>query len=291
VQLTSASAWDPVERYQVISEIRSSLFGTVVQAYDAQLNQTVAIKLSNTDLALGGISLTGCSVIENPLAEASLLRQLPSHPSIVSLRREHFVDNVHWMVMEYMPNGDLLEHLLQSMPLSPRSARRLVRQIAQALLHMHSHKMCHLDVSLENVLLDAKHNVKLTDFGVARSFAEKSSSVFPGIQEAEKPGKVRYMAPEMLAGQAFDGCLVDSFALGVILFCLLVGSAPFERARSRDTRWQFIAAGNFPGLFHYLGVSSPSASAVDLLKGLLTSDDKRLDVAAVLKHPWLTEVL
>jgi len=146
-------------------------------------------------------------------------------------------------------------------------------------------------VSLENVLLDLRANVKLTDFGVARSFAHQDSSVFPGIDGPEKPGKVRYMAPEMLAGKSFDGCLVDSFALGVIMFCLLVGSAPFERARIKDTRWQFVGTGNFAGLFEYLGVPSPSASAVDLLKGLLTTADKRMTVAAVLRHPWFSERL
>jgi len=280
---------DPVERYEVISEIRTSLFGTVVLAHDAVCNQDVAIKLSNTDLAEAGVSMTGYTVIENPLSETALLRQLPLHPFIVALRREHLVDNVHWTVMEYVPSGDLFEHLLQTDCVEPRAARRCIRQIAQALLHMHSHKMCHLDVSLENVLVDDKCNVKLTDFGVARSFANQSSSVFPGIQEAEKPGKVRYMAPEMLAGQAFDGCLVDSFALGVIMFCLLVGSAPFETAHPTNPRWQLISSGDFKTLFELTEVTGPSASAVDLLKGLLTTADKRMTMAAVLKHPWFNE--
>jgi len=282
---------DPLVRYHVNQELRTSLFGTVLFAYDKISSHPVAIKLSNVDLVRAGRSSTGCPVVEDPLLESCLLQRLPAHPFVVSLHDEHIVDNVHWMVLEYVPNGDLFEYLLQSAPLAPQVARNYVRQIAEALLHIHEHKVCHLDVSLENVLLDAEHNVKLTDFGVARCFAKQGSSVYPGIQRAEKPGKVRYMAPEVLASQPFDGCLVDSFALGVIMFCLLVGSAPFERARIKDTRWQFVATGNFAGLFEYLGVPSPSASAVDLLKGLLTTADKRLTMAAVLRHPWFSERL
>jgi len=277
---------DPMLRYQIVAEIRKSLFGTVVHARDTVRNQDVAIKLSNTDLALAGISLNGFSVMENPLSEAVLLKELPAHPFIVSLQRTHFVHNVHWTVMDYMPNGDLFEYVQRSPFMAPDVGRNYVWQIAQALLHIHAHQMCHLDVSLENILLDLKANVKLTDFGVARSFADQPSSMFPGIHRAEKPGKVRYIAPELLAGQAFDGCLVDSFALGVIMFRLLVGCAPFERAHPNDLRWQLIAAGDFPGLFKCLRVPCPSASAVDLLQQLLVSADKRLSIAAVLKHPW-----
>jgi len=281
---------DPVDRYQVVSEIRKSLFGTVLLARDTVTSTDVAIKLSNTDLAMAGVSLTGCCVMENPVSEAALLQQLPAHPFIVSLQREHLVDNVHWFVMEYMRNGDLFEYL-QTGSISARTARRYVRQIAQALLHVHAHKVCHLDVSLENILVDDKLNVKLTDFGVARSFDKQGTSTFPGVSEAAKPGKVRYMAPEMLVGQAFDGCLVDSFAVGVIMFCLLVGSAPFERAHRKDPRWQLIAAGDFQALFDLIGVAGPGASAVDLLKGLLTTADQRLSIAAVLKHAWFSEQL
>jgi len=73
------------------------------------------------------------------------------------------------------------------------------------------------------------------------------------------------------------------------MFCLVIGRAPFECAHEKDTRWPYISTGNFTGLFEYLSVPTPSANALDLLKSLLTTADKRLDVAAVLKHAWCTE--
>jgi len=288
-QAEAVISQEPISRYHVISELCRSLFGTVVLALDTTSNQEVAIKLSNTDLVQAGISSTGCTVMEDPLFETSLLRRLPSHPCIVSLQREHVIKNVHWAVLEYVPNGDLFEHLLQHGLLQQRVAQIYVHQIAQALLHMHSHGVCHLDVSLENILLDANYNLKLTDFGVARIFGQSESSVFPGITGRNKPGKLRYMAPEMLAGQDFDGCLVDSFALGVVMFCLLTGSAPFEAARADDPRWCLLASGDFDAFFAFVDVSIPDINAVDLLKSLLTTADKRISIAAVLQHPWFSQ--
>ena len=117
--------YDPLKRYVFTDSLFPSLFGTVVVAWDRLQERTVAIKLSNIDLVKMRRSSKGIPVHENPLLEAEVMRQISTHPSIVLLNDEHVAGNVHWMVMEYVPCGDLFDHMRTQGRMEPVSYTHL----------------------------------------------------------------------------------------------------------------------------------------------------------------------
>lgn len=278
---------NPVTRYQVRRVLCDSLFGKVVTALDMLHNRQVAIKLSNTDLVRAGCTVSGRRVVENPVEEAALLRRLPSHPNVIALQDEHQLGNVHWMVMEYAPKGEFFDLLSQTGTLSESVARRYMQQLTSAAAHLHQHGVCHLDISMENMLLDQAGNVKLTDFGVARRLPASSNALLPGFS-GNKPGKLRYMAPEVLQGGDFCGRRADSFALGVVLFAMLTGTSPFEAAHPSDRRWQLISQGRTAELLQMIQLRHlVSDAGLDLLTKLFAPQQARFTAAEALLHPFL----
>lgn len=273
----------PQDDYYVRQILRQSAFATIMLAHDSKANRPVAIKVTNIQ-ALQKEAV----ILENPVLEASIMRRIPPHPNIVSLLAEYFTRHNHWLVMEYAPNGDLFDFAENYAPLPAPFVKRVFCDIASALAHMHRVGICHLDVSMENVLLDADLNAKLTDFGVARQMP-KGNALFPACHGL-KPGKLRYIAPEVLEERPFDGRLVDAFALGVIMFALLTGSAPFHEASPTDKRWALIAQDGVRALLRATDdeISSlVSDDAADLLDHLLVAPEKRWNIGQTLLHRWL----
>jgi len=282
----TSAPMDPIARYQVDRVLCDSLFGKVMTALDILHQRQVAIKLSNTDLVRAGSTVSGGRVIENPMDEAQLMRRIPPHNNVISLFDEHVSGNVHWMVMEYASKGEFFEFVSQQGALPAPTARRFLGQVASALAHIHKHGVCHLDVSMENMLVDEALNVKLADFGVARALPA-DGGMFPAIA-GHKPGKLRYMAPEVLQAQAFDGRLADTFALGVILFAMLTGTSPFEAAHPNDKRWRLISAGRVADLLKMIQLDHlVSRTALDLLNRLLAPQQQRLQAHEILSHPFM----
>lgn len=266
-----------------------SLFGKVVSALDILNQRQVTIKLSNMDFVRAGRTVSGRRVTEQiPVVEAAVLRRLPAHPHVIMLQNEHQVGNVHWLVTEDAPKGEFRTLLRQTGTLSESVVRRYLQQLCSAAAHLHQNGVCHLDISMENLLLDQDCNVKLTNFGFARRLpASSSTALLPGVS-GTKPGKLRSMAPEVLQGADFCGRRADSFAVGVVLFTLLTGTAPFDSAHPSDRHWQLISQGRTAELLELIqGRHLVSDSALDLLTKLFAPQQARFTAAEALLHPFL----
>lgn len=102
---------------------------------------------------------------------------------------------------------------------------------------MHGQGIAHRDLKLENVLLDDNYNIKLADFGFACPIQGENGS---GLS-TRFVGTLQYMAPELMAGRPYQPQVVDWFALGVMLFMMYSGSAPFVKADLSDAFFNCIA--------------------------------------------------
>jgi len=140
------------------------------------------------------------------------------------------IDDVHYMTLELVDGLDL-RSLLKSSPgekLSPDTVALIGMDLAYALEHAHG-SLVHRDISPSNILLSRSGEAKLADFGIAKALDDAKATVSRSAR-----GKVPYMSPEHMRGEAVDG-RADLFSLGVVLFEAVAGVRPFDGAHDVET--------------------------------------------------------
>lgn len=279
----------PRQMYTVTKSLRRTLFGKAYAAIDRATGQPVALKLSNRHLLSQGVTSDGVHVLENPHDEIDIMRRLQAngtHRNVITFLREHYEKEWHWMVLEFAAHGELFDILSAQQIFSEQQAKFWLRQIVKGVDHIHQSGVAHLDLSLENVLVSDNNEAKICDFGVAKPISP--FGMFAPCGD-DKPGKSRYMAPEIYNSEAFDGQKADLWSLGVMLYCMVTGSACWEAPSRSDERYSFFADTSIRGLLQAFQISNLSEGCVDLLERLLTVDAaKRITMPELLAHPWLT---
>jgi eukaryotic-like serine/threonine-protein kinase len=203
-------------RYQVIAKVASGGMGEVYRAHDAVLGREVAIKVLHPQFA------GDRGFVERFRREARAAAIL-NHPNIVGVYDWGSTDGTYFMVMEFVRGHNLRGILAEYGRLEPAQSVEVAMPVLAALDHAHGHGIVHRDVKPENILISREGVVKVADFGLARAFAEASIS----LAEGTVTGTVQYLAPEQIQGQPADP-RTDLYALGVVLFEVLVGHAPFS---------------------------------------------------------------
>jgi len=183
------------------------------------------------------------------------------------------------LVTEFLAGGSIFELCEKLGPLTEEEAFWIFEQMCLAVCFLHTNHICHRDLKLENWMLDStRTRVVLIDFGFS-AVSDPSSKFTKGC------GSLNYLAPEIALGLPYDGKQVDIWALGCILFSLLVGCPPFDFDAQEDDSEFFkqIIRGDFGELPETL-----SDDAKDLISKLLTVNPRlRLTIDEVLKHPWM----
>jgi len=172
---------------------------------------------------------------DREMDEVTLLQKI-QHPHCLGVD-EVFVEGeykngtVH-IVQNLMKGGDLMHHLIEKSGngsgwLSEKEAGEAFHQIVDGVAYLHSHGIGHRDLKPENLLLEQKGDIKtikIADFGFAKFLDHDPSHL-----TSTGLGTFGYVAPEIIERKArYDGCLVDCWSLGVILFILIAGDAPFK---------------------------------------------------------------
>lgn len=202
-------------RYRLERELGRGGMGTVFLATDVKLGRPVAIKAlsPHTREYLGD---------ERFLREVRHVAAL-SHPHIVPLFEADEADGCLYYVMEYIEGETLAKRLRREGPLPLDEALRIVAEIGEALQYAHERGLVHRDVKPANILL-ARGHALLADFGIAKATgpgAERLTGTGVAIGTAE------YMSPEQASGERRVDARSDVYALGAVLFEMLVGEPPF----------------------------------------------------------------
>ena len=200
------------------------------------------------------------------------------HPSIVKLVHafEPPFENRIYIVLEYCSGGDLAKflRLRQGRPVSEVEARTMVLQVAEGVAYLHKHNIMHRDLAIGNILLDGKGHCKICDFGLAVEMRQ------PNETHMTMCGTPNAISPEVASGTKY-GLQSDIWGLGIILYTLLVGKAPFDDGRVKST---------IENVKHHNPEFPPTLSqnAVHLINGMLQKDDsKRFSLEKILSHPFL----
>ena len=219
--------------YEVVAPLGAGGMGEVYRARDTRLDRDVALKVLPDHLS------------DDPKALARFEREAKavaalSHPHILAIHDFGRIDGISFAVTELL-EGEALRAVIERGRLPVRRALEIAAQVADALAAAHEKGIVHRDVKPENVIVSKEGNAKLLDFGLVRQTTLTSDPAFTNIptgtaltREGVILGTVAYMSPELAQGLPADH-RSDQFSLGIVLYEMLSGTRPFQRASAAET--------------------------------------------------------
>lgn len=244
-----------LDSFKMIKVIGKGSFGKVFLVREKQTKEMFALKVLKKD------NIIKRNQVEHTKTERSVLGYV-KHPFIVGLNMAFQSKDKLYFVLDYCAGGELFFHLGKVGKFCEQRACFYAAEITSAIDYVHDLDIVYRDLKPENVLLDSRGHVRLTDFGLSKEGIPSSSSganSFCGTPE--------YLAPEILNRQG-HGRAVDWWSLGALLYEMLTGLPPFY-CRDREKLFEKIRKGTleYP---RYL-----SARAQHILMGLLTKDPRK----------------
>ncbi|HEX4696865.1 MAG TPA: protein kinase, partial [Candidatus Udaeobacter sp.] len=210
--------------YELLEQIGRGGQGVVFRARQKSLNRIVALKV----IGLGHWATE--AHLKRFRLEAEAAARL-EHAGIVPIHEVGERDGQCYFSMKFVEGGQL-DEVVRRAPMSIRQAVELIAKVARTVHYAHEHGILHRDIKPGNILLDAKGEPHLTDFGLAR-LVESESTV---TRTMEVLGTPSYMAPEQAVGNnAAISSVTDVYGLGAVLYQLLTGQPPFAGGTTYET--------------------------------------------------------
>ena len=202
-------------RYQIIEELGHGGMGRVYKVFDADIKEKIALKLLRPEIALDK------ETVERFSNELKLARKI-GHRNVCRMFDLGKAEGTTFITMEFVPGEDLKRFIRKSGQLGAGRAVSIAKQVCEGLAEAHHLGVVHRDLKPQNIMVDEDGNVRIMDFGIARSLRGK------GITGAGVMiGTPEYMSPEQVEGKEVDE-RTDIYSLGIILYEMLTGRVPFE---------------------------------------------------------------
>lgn len=286
--------------YEIGATLKKAIFGHVIHSIliapsetnpeeFRRTNQQMAIKVYSKRLLR---QLQGRTQ-ENPLMEITALQYIGNdHPNLMG-QIECCTDEENiYSVMRYCQGGELFDFIDENGPLTNSQAKRMFKQLLAGLQRLQELGIGHRDMSLENILYDQNEIYVIIDFGMCLRLKPHPS--LPGqwcsINRQQICGKKNYIAPEVLREDPiFNPMVADIWAAGIILFIVLTGVPPIDKATHADIRYSMICEGRLQEMVNNWNIDM-EPQVVDLIQRLLRSDPmERLTIPEILEHAWLQD--
>jgi len=265
-----------LDSFKMVKVIGKGSFGKVFLVREIKTGEMYALKVLRKD------NIIKRNQVEHTKTERNVLGYV-KHPFIVGMNMAFQSKDKLYFVLDYCAGGELFFHLGKLGKFQEPRARFYAAEIVLAISYVHNLDIIYRDLKPENVLLDARGHVRLTDFGLSKEGISSSSSganSFCGTPE--------YLAPEILNRHG-HGRAVDWWSLGALLYEMLTGLPPFY-CQDRDKLFEKIRKSEL----HY--PQSLSRTANNVLRGLLTRDPTaRLgsgpnDAEDIKRHEFFAEI-
>ena len=221
-----------ISHYRILSRLGAGGMGEVYLAEDTQLDRKVAIKFLPPE------STADEQARRRLVREARAAAKL-DHPNICAIHEVGEEEGRSFIVMQYI-EGETLSKLIQRKPLDLRESLDIAAQVADALAEAHAHQIVHRDIKPQNIMITARGQVKVLDFGLAKIVQQKS--LVQSAAETESLltesgmiiGTVPYMSPEQVRGETLDA-RSDIFSFGAVLYEMVAGRQPFAAESAAAT--------------------------------------------------------
>ncbi|KAF2756696.1 Pkinase-domain-containing protein [Pseudovirgaria hyperparasitica] len=291
--------WNGDKKYNVVGQLGKGAFATVYLLATALDGNLVAAKeLEKRRFIKNG-------QIDQRLDNEMRIMQDLRHPNIVQYIDYHDFDKYLYIIMEYVPHGDLQGYLAEHKVLPEYRAKQMARQILQALHYLHQRDITHRDIKPDNILIASfdPFEVKLTDFGLSKVVKDDTTflktfcgtllycapEVFPFFKDTQSSKRRRPGGHGRKPFHSYSQS-VDIWSFAAVLWFALCGQPPFKGIT--DT--------NGKGMFNQITTTDlddtplrqevVSDDAIDLLHRMLDTDpSRRLTEVDCLKHPWLND--
>ncbi|KAJ6715771.1 SERINE/THREONINE KINASE FAMILY PROTEIN [Salix koriyanagi] len=216
------------------------------------------------------------TAMNDVLREVMIMKML-DHPNIVNLieviddpNTDHF-----YMVLEYVDGKWVWEGSGPPGGIGEDTARKYLRDIVSGLMYLHAHNIVHGDIKPDNLLVTRSGIVKIGDFSVSQVVEDDNDEL------RRSPGTPVFTAPECCLGLTYHGKAADTWAVGVTLYCMILGQYPFLGETLQDTYDKIV---NNPLVLP----GEMNSQLKDLFEGLLCKDpEQRMTLDAVANHTWV----
>ena len=253
--------------YTLRGTVGDGAFSVVKLAYNEELSQYFACKIVPK-------SRLSTHHLEKRFEVEIRINQQMHHPGVVGLVDILKDAQNYYVIMEFCPNGELFQYIVDHGRLSEEESKPKIRQILETLAYIQSMNVTHRDLKPENILLDQYGQLKISDFGLSRFLDSNGLANTPC-------GSPCYASPECISGKPYDGKTTDVWSCGVILYAMVTGQLPWTK-RNQTQLFEQIRHGE------YTIPSYISYQCADFIRGLMTVDcKKRLTIEQAFKHPFL----
>mmetsp|Transcript_3044 Transcript_3044/g.10700 ORF Transcript_3044/g.10700 Transcript_3044/m.10700 type:complete len:353 (+) Transcript_3044:73-1131(+) len=260
--------YESLDQFHVQETLGTGTFGRVRLCQHKKEGQYFALKILKKN------EIIRLKQVEHILSEKMILAQV-DHPFVVNLFATYKDEKNLYMLMEYVPGGEIFSHLRRAGRFTNDTTRFFSGSIVLAIQYLHGKDIVYRDLKPENLLLDHRGYLKITDFGFAKTVLDRTWTLC---------GTPEYLAPEIIQSKG-HGKGVDWWALGILIYEMLAGYPPFYDENPFGI-YQKILAGKVESPRHF------DMHAKDLIKKLLSADrTKRIGnlkngADDIKKHKW-----
>jgi len=288
-----------MDRFKRLEKLGEGTYGVVYKARDVNTGDTLALKKIRLDAEDEGIPSTA-------IREISLLKQL-QHPNIVRLYDVILTDQKLTLVFEFL-DQDLKKYLdsFGDNGLDAHTTKSFLHQLLHGICHCHENRVLHRDLKPQNLLINREGELKLADFGLARSFG------IPVRSYTHEVVTLWYRSPEVLLGSRHYSTPIDLWSVGCIFAEIASGRPLFPGRNDKDQLLKIFkilgtpTLNDWPGMAELpqyqqnytlykrqsLGKIVPlNQNGIDLLEEFLHYDpEKRITAEKAIEHPYFKEI-
>ena len=291
-------------KYTIIRKIGQGAFAKIYLVEDIKDKKEYAAKILSKKVPERDIGdfLNEISILNKLSKEININKYITKYHDSGKgfIKKDDFIsENRHYLISNYLSKGNLYKYLVKTkVGFQEKHAKIIFSKILECVQFIHDSNICHLDLSLNNILLDDKYNPIITDFGLSNELIKNDNDEYELIDDKFIKGTEPYICPDMRYNKnGYNGVKADIFSLGVILFYLVSNEKCFTCTRRSQMLFKLIYHKKFKEYWKNISIKVPkilnlSKEFKNLFLKLVSFKAKHRPnyVKDIFNEPWLKDI-